>query len=249
MIVGTYRLSATDIHRVIPHAVHLGLVQFDTARLYRNEEALGEALSPWNPPHVFVTSKVIKQDIVSQRVLSAVDESYRLLRGNLHCMLLHCPTDNAVSAWATLTHDVTPDRVSHVGVSNFPLELMEQLDPLPFVHQVELSPFCPRRRMLAWCEQNGVQVTAHSPFGKGQLLEQPLVQERAQTLGCTASQLLLSWAAASNATPIPRTSQCRHLDEWVQKSVDLPLPWQTSWVRDPQHHLVTHPQYPSEPEP
>lgn len=42
---GTFRMEARDVLRMVPAALRLGFRHVDTAQIYRNEAAVGEAIA------------------------------------------------------------------------------------------------------------------------------------------------------------------------------------------------------------
>jgi alcohol dehydrogenase (NADP+) len=62
--------------------------------------------------------------------------------------------------------------VQHLGVAGFPVEALAALDQNPAVTRrpdvclTELHPFYRDEALLAYCEERGVQVVAHSPLGR-----------------------------------------------------------------------------------
>lgn len=55
------------------------------------------------------------------------------------------------------------------GISNFNIlktrKLLETARIKPAVNQVELHPYLPQHKLLAFCKEQGIHVTAHSPLG------------------------------------------------------------------------------------
>ena len=57
---GTYGMSAADVYRLIPAALHAGYRHIDTAQMYRNEGEIGDCGAASGVPRseIFLTTKV-----------------------------------------------------------------------------------------------------------------------------------------------------------------------------------------------
>lgn len=55
------------------------------------------------------------------------------------------------------------------GVSNFSTpklkRLLESSRIFPVVNQVELNPYFPQKGLVAFCQKNGIHITAYGPLG------------------------------------------------------------------------------------
>lgn len=245
--LGTYRLTPEQCYQSVAWGLAQGLQRVDTAQLYRNEAEVGRVLKERDDSgaSIFVTTKISARHLHSgcEAVLQSLETSLQQL-GKVDQVLLHVPTDNWESIWSTLHMEVTPDRIPHFGVSNFPLEILSQLDPLPFSHQIELSPYCPRPKMVAWCLEQGIRVTAHSILGKGLLLKEPQVLAYAQQYQCTPTQALVAWTCSQGCSPVLRSACYDHIAEWSSypRNIATPVVWSK------ERRVVTHPQFPAETE-
>ena len=95
--------------------------------------------------------------------------------------------------------------VRSIGVSNFnSKQLQEVIDNStikPAVNQVELHPYLSQEKLVDFCSQRGVAITAYSPFGspdrpwaaKGEpvLLDDPKLKELADKYSKTPAQVWL----------------------------------------------------------
>jgi alcohol dehydrogenase (NADP+) len=63
--------------------------------------------------------------------------------------------------------------------------------------QVEMHPYLPQNELVEYCRQQGMLITAYSPFGCGRepyLLKDPVLVELSQQLNMTPAQLIVSWS-------------------------------------------------------
>jgi len=104
----------------------------------------------------------------------------------------------------------------HIGVSNFSIkkldELSKQSETKPEVNQVEIHPFFTQEKMLRYCRENDIIVTAYSPLGSRHLIktnesitQQQIIIRLAEKYNCTPAQIILSWGMARGYAVIPKS--------------------------------------------
>ena len=190
-------------------ALDIGYRHIDTASLYRNEKAVGNAIkdSPIDRHLITVTTKISKKDILKGNLQNAIEKSLKKLDlGYIDRLLLHTPDGDIKSTWSrfsSLHQNQYRSLVKEIGVSNYQqchLESILQLDlPRPIVNQIEMSPFFTSssiKKILFWSKNIGVE--AHSCLTKGKLLSDPLLLEIIDRFfpqgDITPAILLLKWA-------------------------------------------------------
>ena len=125
------------------------------------------------------------------------------------------------ATWAGMEACVQKGLTRHIGVSNFSINNLEEIRHAatikPEMNQVELHPFLQQNELLAYCQQNSIQLTAYSPLGSGDrpqmlkgpnersLLDNATVADIADTHNGTPAQVLLSWAMARDTAVIPKS--------------------------------------------
>lgn len=126
-----------------------------------------------------------------------------------------------IDTWRAMEELVDKGLAKHIGVSNFSKKKIENLLAeariKPEANQVELHPYLQQKDLVAFCQQNGVHMTAYSPLGSPDrpdrlrteddpiLLEDPTVQGIAQELGVSVAQVLLSWSIHRGVSVIPKS--------------------------------------------
>ena len=95
----------------------------------------------------------------------------------------------------------------------------------PAVLQVEMHPFLAQPKLLRFCREAGIAVTAYSPLGAGSyvplgmatpedsVLDHPVIQEIAAAVGRTPAQVVLRWGIQRGTSVIPKTSRLERLAE------------------------------------
>lgn len=133
--------------------------------------------------------------------------------------------------WEAMEDLVKAGLVREIGVCNFGTALLRDLSShariQPAVLQIELHPYLTQEKLLRFCEQQGVRVTAFSPLGAGSycelematpeesVLREPVVQAIAGNHQRTAAQIVLRWAIQRGTAVVPKTvSTERLLENW-----------------------------------
>ena len=104
----------------------------------------------------------------------------------------------------------------HIGVSNFSIkkldELSKQSETKPEVNQVEIHSFFTQEKMLRYCRENDIIVTAYSPLGSRYLIktnesitQQQIIIRLAEKYNCTPAQIILAWGMARGYAVIPKS--------------------------------------------
>ena len=91
---GTFRMPQEDVLRVLPLALKAGFRHVDTAQIYGNEGAVGEAIirSGIARGEIFLTTKVWVDKFSRSDMGPSVDESLKKLKtDHVDLLLLHWP--------------------------------------------------------------------------------------------------------------------------------------------------------------
>ncbi|MFM8633449.1 MAG: aldo/keto reductase [Planctomycetia bacterium] len=131
--------------------------------------------------------------------------------------------------WQAMEDLVHAGLVRHIGVCNYGVSLLRDLlvsaRIRPAVLQVELHPYLAQEKLLQFCREEGIAVTAFSPLGAGSyvplgmatpaetVLADPVVVEIARAGGRTPAQVVLRWAIQRGTGVIPKTSRPDRLRE------------------------------------
>nr|WP_304599225.1 MULTISPECIES: aldo/keto reductase [unclassified Gluconobacter] len=217
--LGVWKTPPEETATVVREAVKLGYHSVDTARLYRNEDGVGEGLADY--PDVFVTTKVWNDEQGYDSTLRAYEESCRLLRRPvLDMYLIHWPMPEQgqyVETWKALVTLQKEGRVKSIGVSNFEPEhlsrIMDATGVVPAVNQIELHPFFQQKALRAFNEQHNIRTESWRPLGKGQVLDNATIGEIARSVGRTPAQVIIRWHLQSGLIVIPKSANLKRLAE------------------------------------
>ncbi len=134
-----------------------------------------------------------------------------------------------IDTWLAMESLVMDGLVRDIGVCNFGVSLMRDLinqaDIVPAVLQVELHPYLTQEKLLRFCRESEIAVTAFSPLGAQSyfqlnmaqadesVLEHSTIGSIAESVGRTAAQVLLRWGVQRGTAVVPKTSNIDRLKE------------------------------------
>ncbi|MDP3407648.1 aldo/keto reductase [Bosea sp. (in: a-proteobacteria)] len=199
---GTFRMEAADVLRMVPAALNLGFRHIDTAQIYRNEAAVGEAIAGSGVARgdIFLTTKVWIDNFAPGRFEASVEESLAKLRtDHVDLLLLHWPNGSVKLAdqIGALNAVREAGKTRNIGVSNYTIALLAQaqaLSPAPLVtNQVEYHPYLDQRRLMAAMQQAGMALTAYYAMADGKVFVDPLLAEIAAKYRRSIAQIVLRW--------------------------------------------------------
>jgi D-xylose reductase len=131
--------------------------------------------------------------------------------------------------WGAMQDLVHAGLVRNIGVSNFGVSLLRDLlsyaEIAPAVLQLEMHPFLTQEKLLRFCKESGVAVTAFSPLAhasyvsigmagaQDSALELPVVRNIAGRHGKSPAQVLLRWGVQRGTAVIPKSTRAERLRE------------------------------------
>ncbi len=131
--------------------------------------------------------------------------------------------------WGAMEELVDAGLVKRIGLCNVGTAQLRDLQAgariQPAVLQVEMHPLLAQEKLLRFCREAGIAVTAFSPLGApsyvplgmategDSLLVHPVITEIAAAVQRTAAQVLLRWGVQRGTAVIPKTSRPERLAE------------------------------------
>ncbi|PIN18758.1 Aldo/keto reductase family protein [Handroanthus impetiginosus] len=246
-----------NLTSIIIDAIAAGYRHFDTAALYSTEEPLGRAVAEAlkrdlikDRDEVFITSKLWCSDADHDLVLPALKESLRKLGLNyVDLYLIHWPVrikpginhfrfskDDILpfdmkGTWKAMEECCKLGLAKSVGLSNFSCAKIERLlqhaTIPPAVNQVEMNVAWQQQKMLEFCREKGIHVSAWSPLGANgaywgshRVLKSPVLQKIAAAKGKTVAQVALRWIHEEGASIIVKSFN----NERMRENLDI-LDW------------------------
>lgn len=213
---GVFLVPPAETKAAVTSALEVGYRHIDTARIYDNEAAVGEAIraSGLSRDDLFVTTKCWNDDQGYDRAPAAFEASIdRLGLEYVDLYLIHWPAparDTFVETWQALEKLYADDRVRAIGVSNFKphhlRRLLDETGTVPAVNQVELHPYLTQEKLRAFHAEHGVVTEAWSPIARGgDLLTDAVVTTMAEKYDVTPAQVVLRWHLELGNIIIPKS--------------------------------------------
>ncbi len=210
-----------ETQRAVREALAVGYRHVDTARAYRNEADVGEAIRASGVPRreVFVTTKLWNADHGYDRALAAIDKSLAALgMEQVDLYLVHWPVEGLRhETWRAMERILADGKARAVGVSNYTIrhldELLARAKVPPSVNQVEFSPFLYQRALLEHCRKTGIQLEAYGPLVRAHRMDHPALVAIARKHGRTPAQVLLRWGLQHDLVVIPKSVRPERIRE------------------------------------
>ncbi|KAI0331227.1 Aldo/keto reductase [Cubamyces sp. BRFM 1775] len=188
----------------------------DTARCYRNEVEVGEAIHESGVPReeIFVTTKIDSSLHGYDSTTSTVKASL----GDLHLdyidlYLIHdagSGPELRLATYRALLEAKARGEIRSVGVSNYGVRHLEELQqaglPPPVVNQIELHPLCQQRPIVEYCKEHDIVVQAYCPIIRGRT-DNPVIKGLSKKYDREPAQILLRWSLQHGFVPLPKSSQ------------------------------------------
>ncbi|ELY94170.1 aldo/keto reductase [Natrialba hulunbeirensis JCM 10989] len=212
-------------------ALEAGYRHIDTAQAYDNEEAVGEGIAAADVDRedVFLATKVWLSNLAYEDVLETARESIdRLGVDYVDLLYVHWParTYDSAETLDAFSELYEEGLIKNVGVSNFLPEQLEEAvercDAPILANQVELHPLLPQEEIRDACTEHDIEVVAYSPIARGDVFDQPAIQEVADKHGVSEAQVSLAWLRETGVTAIPKATGAEHIrDNWESLALEL----------------------------
>ncbi len=215
-IYGTWPLVGDACRAGVAAALEVGYRSIDTASMYGNEAAVGDALrtSGLKRDELFVTTKVRPDDFAHDRFMAAVEASLEALGlEQVDVLLLHWPPvgEDVRPSLELLAEAHARGHARFVGVSNYTVAMMRlaaTVLPHPIaVNQVEFHPLLDQTPLLEAAAETGIALAAYASLARGRVLETPVLQEIGDAYGKTAGQVALRWTLQKGVAVLTNSSK------------------------------------------
>ncbi|HEX6714629.1 MAG TPA: aldo/keto reductase [Thermoleophilaceae bacterium] len=222
---GVFQIPPAETAEAVERALAVGYRHIDTAEMYGNEREVGEGIraAGVDRADVYVTSKLNNGFHEPDAARRAFDGTLEALGSDyVDLFLIHWPLPTLyggdfVSTWKVLEEAGAGGRARSIGVSNFQVDhlqrLIDECDVVPAVNQIELHPYFQNREVASFCEQNEIAVEAWSPIAQGDVLDDPVVNEIADSVGRSAAQVVLRWHVQKRYIVFPKSTTPERIEE------------------------------------
>ena len=212
---GVFQVPPEKTQEVVEEALEIGYRHIDTAAAYRNERGVGAAIAASGIPRdeIFVTTKLWNSHQGYESTLGAFEKSLaRLDLDRIDLYLIHWPVPTegrALDTWRAFERIHEEGRSRTIGVSNFRIEDLEQLEDeaatQPTVNQIELHPHLPQAELRAWHAEHRIATESWSPLAQGDLLVNETIASVAARHDRTPAQAILRWHLQLGNVVIPKS--------------------------------------------
>ncbi|NWA39284.1 2,5-didehydrogluconate reductase DkgB [Pseudomonas reactans] len=221
--LGTFRLKDEVVKASVSTALELGYRAVDTAQIYGNEAAVGEAIADSGVARqdLYITTKIWVENLGAEQVIASLKESLTKLKTDyVDLTLIHWPSPgNAVSVAETMHALVDAKKLGltrEIGISNFTVALMQEaIDAVGAeaiaTNQIELSPFLQNQTVVEFARKNGIAITSYMTLAYGDALKDETIIAIAARHDATPAQVVLAWALQLGYAVIPSSTKRENL--------------------------------------
>ncbi|KAL1505962.1 hypothetical protein ABEB36_005405 [Hypothenemus hampei] len=134
--------------------------------------------------------------------------------------------------WKGMEECVDLGLTKSIGLSNFNSEQVQRICDSarikPAMNQVEVTPLLNQKKLIAFCKERGIHITAYSPFGSPGRpwkksedpvidFEDPRLVKIGKKYGKTTSQVILRYLIHLGTIPVPKSSN----KERIKQNIDI----------------------------
>ncbi len=219
---GTFNLQGRKAIGALEFALDVGYRHFDTAQVYQNESEIGQVIGHTHVSRdrLFITNKVWGTNLNKARFLPSVEESLRKMKQDyVDLLLIHWPNKSILleESLEQLMEAKEKQYCKHIGVSNFNIELLEQVQQLQvpiLCNQFEYHPYIDQNKLLKKTREMNCFVTAYCPLAKGEVTDDEVLGHIAAKHKVRAAQVALRWLVQQeDVAAIPKSSQLMRIKQ------------------------------------
>ncbi|WP_372754017.1 aldo/keto reductase [Mariniflexile sp.] len=229
---GTYKSTEQEAIESVISAIKHGYSLIDTAAIYGNEEAIGKGIkaSGVSREEVYVTTKLWRECLGYESTKQEFKKSLKRLNLDyIDLYLIHWPAnaknyDNWQKAnadsWRAMEELQAEGKIKSIGVSNFFEEHLEALFKTakvkPSINQIEFHPGYWQEKLVNYCKKQNIVVESWSPFARGKVFGNEVLEAIANKHGKSVSQICLRWIIQHNVVVIPKSTSPNRIAENIQ---------------------------------
>ncbi|WP_461219555.1 aldo/keto reductase [Lapidilactobacillus salsurivasis] len=221
--LGVFQIwNPQECQEIVEQALACGYRAIDTAAVYYNEAAVGQALRTSGVPRkeITLTSKLWLTDASYEGAKQAFSRSTeRLGTDYLDVFLIHQPYGDYFGAWRAMEELYQTGQVKAIGVSNFSAgrltDLILAAKIPPAINQIELHPYRQANLQRQAGELADVVTEAWSPFHQGRdgIFQDLVLHKIAAAHQKTVAQVILRWQTQQGLITIPKSVHLERMQE------------------------------------
>ena len=212
---GVYQIpDLEECERVVLEAIEVGYRSIDTAQVYGNEEAVGNAIkkSGVDRKEFFITTKVWISNSGYEKAKVSIEESLKKLQTDyIDLLLIHQPFGDYYGTYRAMEEYYKAGKLRAIGVSNFYpdrfVDIVNFVEIKPMINQVETHVFNQQIIPQEIMKEYGTQIESWGPFaeGKNNLFTNETLVEIGKKYDKTAAQVALRYLIQRDIVVIPKT--------------------------------------------
>ena len=222
---GVYRVeNYEECKKACLYAIEAGYRHIDTASIYLNEKAVGDAIkeSGINRKEMFITTKLWIQDADYDKAKKAFQISMEKLGLDyLDLYLIHMPFGNYYNAWKAMEELYEEGYIRAIGCCNFYkerlIDFVTNSKITPAINQIETHPFFQRWEDQDLMKEYNITLESWGPLaeGKNNIFNNEILKTIGKKYNKTAAQVILRWLTQRNIPIIPKSI---HKDRIIENS-------------------------------
>jgi diketogulonate reductase-like aldo/keto reductase len=233
----------------IKAAIKLGMTHIDTAEMYgvgHAEELVGKAIADFNRKKLFITTKVLSDNLGYDDLIASAKKSLKRLKTDyVDLYLIHWPNPEIPIEETMKAMDFLVEKklTRFIGVSNFSVEELKEAQECTknkiVTNQIEYNLLVRNKgkfntntesEIIPYCQKNNIIVTAWRPLAEGKLAKPgfKLLDGMAEKYNKTQAQIALNWLISKKGIiTIPKSINIEHIKDdlgalgWKLKKEDM----------------------------
>lgn len=220
---GVYTITnQEECERCVIDAIDAGYTHIDTAAIYMNEPAVGNALKKCGKKRddIFLTTKIWCQDEGYEKTKSAIDASLKRLGTDyVDLLLIHEPMGDIYGEWRAMEEAYKAGKVRALGVSNMYadrlMDFISHVEIKPVINQMRTNPYFQQIDTKEFEDEYNIIHEAHSPFSQGDnsLFTNPVLVDIAKNHNKSVGQIILHWLIQRGIVTLTRSVKKERMAE------------------------------------
>ena len=215
--LGTSQSPKKDAFNAVKLALDAGYRHIDTALIYGNEEAVGQAINESSVvrEEIFLTTKLWNTSQGYEQTKKAIEQSLTNLQQDyIDLYLIHWfkGYENLKGSWKAIEEAYKAGKLKAIGVSNFNVHhimyLLNIAEIKPMVNQVETHIELQNHFLQEFCSENNIVLEAYAPLMSWKIkdmLANETMKAIADKYNKTVPQVAVRWLNQRGIVALPKS--------------------------------------------